>query len=160
MANDSDLLRLDEALNRLATLYQFRSHDEPTYGTLTVSQSYSLRSLYFRGAQTMSELAAELHVQLSTMTGVIDQLEAKRLVLRVAHPEDRRSLQVDLTVKGRKLYRSAHNTFLSYLERLFHDRTPADRRKILLFLEDLMNAIQGWREHPNHKDRENGKKNS
>ena len=103
MAARDDLFRLDEALNRLATLYQFRSQEEPTYGTLTVSQSYCLRSLYFHGPQTMSELAAELHVQLSTMTGVIDQLEAKRLVRREAHPEDRRSLRVDLTPKGKKL---------------------------------------------------------
>jgi hypothetical protein len=39
MRTDNDLLRLDESLNQLATLYQFRSPDEPTYGSLTVSQS-------------------------------------------------------------------------------------------------------------------------
>src|SRR6516162_11544888 len=115
-AND-DLFRLDEALNRLATLYQFRSQEAPTYGTLTVSQSYCLRSLYFHGPQSMSELATELQVQLSTMTGVIDQLEAKKLVRRTAHPDDRRSFRVELTPKGKKLYHSAHDVFISYLKR-------------------------------------------
>ena len=147
MEAQSDLLRLDEALNRLATLYQFRSQEEPTYGTLTVSQSYCLRSLYFHGPQTMSELAAELRVQLSTMTGVVDQLEAKKLVRRAAHPNDRRSLRVDLTPKGRKLYHSAHDAFLTYLHRLFRNRTAADRQKILSFLDDLMQAIHDWRGH-------------
>jgi len=151
-ADNDDLFRLDEALNRLATLYQFRSQEAPTYGTLTVSQSYCLRSLYFHGPQSMSELATELQVQLSTMTGVIDQLEAKRLVRRTAHPNDRRSLQVDLTTKGKKLYHLAHDAFLLHLNRLFHDRTASDRQKILLFLDDLMKAIYDWREY--------GKKNS
>ena len=160
MSARNDLLRLDETLNRLATLYQFRSLEEPTYSTLTVSQSYCLRSLYFHGPQSMSELAGELHVQLSTMTGVIDQLEAKRLVRRAAHPEDRRSLQVDLTAKGKKLYHSSHDVFLSYLQRLFHGRSAADREKILSFLDDLMQVIHGWREHSHHEVRHNGKKNS
>jgi DNA-binding MarR family transcriptional regulator len=146
-ALNDDLFRLDETLNRLATLYQFRSQEAPTYGTLTVSQSYCLRSLYFYGPQTMSELATELQVQLSTMTGIIDQLEAKRLVRRSAHPEDRRSLQVGLTPKGKKLYHAAHDTFLLHLKRLFHERTSADRQKILLFLDDLMTAIHDWREY-------------
>lgn len=160
MSSRTDLLQLDEALNRLATLYQFRSLDEPLYGPLTVSQSYCLRSLYFHGPQTMSELAAELHVQLSTMTGVIDQLEAKRLVQRVANPDDRRSLNVKLTPKGKKLYHGAHEIYLSYLEPLFHGRTRADREKILSFLNHLMEELQGWREDPNRKARRDGKKNS
>src|SRR4029079_16066372 len=111
-----DLLRLDEALNSLATMYQFRSPEEPLYGALTVSQSYSLRSLFFNGPQTMSQLASDLHVQLSTMTGVIHQLEAKGLVERIDHPNDRRSLHVRLTTKGKRAYRAAHEAFLEYLE--------------------------------------------
>ena len=94
------VLGLDHALTDLAKLYQFRSLEERLYGGLTVSQSYSLRSLYFQGPRSMSALAAELGVRLSTMTGVIDQLEQKGLVERVDHPEDRRSLQVPLDRKS------------------------------------------------------------
>ena len=160
MPIDTHLIQLDEALNGLATLYQFRSPDEPSYGPLTVSQSYCLRCLYFHGAQTMSELAATLHVQLSTMTGVIDQLEAKRLVVRVDHPSDRRSLHVKLTLKGKKLYRGAHAAFLAYLAPLFRGRTVADRESILSFLGDVIQAVQGWRGDPYGKVRRHGKKNS
>jgi DNA-binding MarR family transcriptional regulator len=155
-----DLLRLDETLNSLATLYQFRSQEEPLYGTLTVSQSYCLRGLFFHGPQTMSQLAAELQVQLSTMTGVIDQLEARGLVQRIDHPKDRRSLQVKLTPKGKQLYHRAHDVFLSYLQPLFNRRTATDRHKILSFLDDLMQALHGWREHVRGKVGSDGKENS
>jgi DNA-binding MarR family transcriptional regulator len=149
---NEDLLQLDETLNQLATLYQFRSVDEPVYGPLTVSQSYCLRSLYFHGQQSMSELAAALHVQLSTMTGVIDQLEAKRLVHRVDHPSDRRSWHVTLTPKGRKLYQAGHDAYLVHLRPLFRDRTPEERADILSFLNDLMQAMRGWRGHNEKKN--------
>lgn len=144
----ADLQTLDSTLNDLAKLYQFRGLDDPLYGGLTVSQSYVLRRLYFDGARAMGELAADLDVRLSTMTGVIDQLEEKGLVQRVDHPDDRRSLQVQLTAKGRALYRGAHEAFLSHLEPLFVGRTAADRRQILAFLSDTIRVIQGWRDHP------------
>lgn len=148
MAARQDLLKLDDILNDLAKLYQFRSPDDRLYGALTVSQSYCLRILYFQGARTMSELAAELDVRLSTMTGVIDQLEDKGLVARVDHPEDRRSLRVGLTEKGRNLYQAAHEAFLSHLAPLLDGRTPAARQETLDFLADAIRVIQGWRAHP------------
>src|SRR4029077_8615958 len=118
-AHNNDVHRLADALNGIAMLYQFRSSSSPLYGSLTVSQSYCLRILYFNGARTMSELAAELRVRLSTITGVIDQLEDRKLVERVDHPEDRRSLHVQLTAEGRNLYRIGHEAFLSHIEPLF-----------------------------------------
>lgn len=159
MAVTQDLLALDETLNELAKLYQFRSLDDRTYGPLTVSQSYCLRILYFQSPRAMGELAADLDVRLSTMTGVIDQLEEKGLVERVDHPDDRRSLHVTLTTKGRKLYQGARDAFLSHLEPLFDGRTPAFRRHVLEFLGDLIPAVQGWRSSA-RKARRHGHKNS
>jgi DNA-binding MarR family transcriptional regulator len=154
-----DLAKLADTLNALAALYQFRSLDDRLYGALTVSQSYCLRILYFQGPRAMGELAADLDVRLSTMTGVIDQLEGKALVERVDHPQDRRSLRVKLTPRGRKLYHDAHAAFLSHLEPLFDGRTPAARGQILEFLADTIRVVQGWREHP-RKVRRHGSKNS
>jgi len=105
--SEKPIQALDDALTNLAKLYQFRSLEEQGYEGLTVSQSYTMRDLYYKGPRSMSELAAQLGVRLSTMTGVIDQLEGKGLVERVDHPEDRRSLQVRLTPDGKKLYQSA-----------------------------------------------------
>ena len=148
---------LDEALTNLAKLYQFRSLEERGYEGLTVSQSYSMRDLYFNGPRSMSELAAQLGVRLSTMTGVIDQLEGKGLVERLDHPEDRRSLQVRLTPEGKKLYQSAREAFLSHLAPLVENRSPADCEKIISFLEDVTGAIRGWRRDHRVKERRDGK---
>ena len=148
VSKSSDLLLLDERLNELAKLYQFRGLDDPLYRGLTVSQSYVLRRLYFQGPRTMGELANDLDVRLSTTTGVIDQLEERGLVERVDHPADRRSLHVTVTPKGRKLYQRAHEAFLSHLEPLLQGRSPAVRRSILDFLGDVVGIVEGWRKNP------------
>jgi DNA-binding MarR family transcriptional regulator len=155
-----DLAKLADTLNALAALYQFRSLDDRLYGALTVSQSYCLRILYFQGPRAMGELAADLDVRLSTMTGVIDQLEDKALVARVDHPHDRRSLRVKLTPRGRKLYHDAHAAFLSHLAPLFGGRTAAARGQILEFLADAIRVVKGWREHPRKVRRHHASKNS
>src|SRR5262245_34261340 len=160
MTIQEDVIRLADALNGIATLYQFRSLNRRLYGTLTVSQSYSLRILYFQGVRTMTELAGELHVRLSTITGVIDQLEGKGLVERTDHPEDRRSLHVRLTPKGRDLYRAAHEAFLSHLKPLLDNRPSADRERLLSFLTDVTESLRSWQENSQRKVKSHGKKDS
>jgi DNA-binding MarR family transcriptional regulator len=159
MAIDEDLDILADALNRIATLYQFRSLDTKLYGMLTVSQSYCLRILYFQGVRTMSDLASTLQVSVSTITGVIDQLEGKGLVERTDHPEDRRSLRVRLTPKGRNLYRAAHEAFLSYLKPLLDSRSPAERKKQLAFLDEIEQSIRGWQKNVRRKAANHEKNN-
>jgi DNA-binding MarR family transcriptional regulator len=154
---DTPLRALDDALTQLAKLYQFRSLEARSYGGLTVSQNYTLRDLYFRGPRSMSELAAQLGVPLSTMTGVIDQLEGKGLVERADHPEDRRSLQVRVTGEGKKFYHTAHEAFLGHLAPLLEHRSPAEADRIIAFLGEVTEAIRGWREAIRGKERRDGK---
>lgn len=147
---------LDEALTDLAKLYQFRSLEERLYAGLTVSQSYGMRELYFKGPQSMGALAALLGVPLSTMTGVVDQLEGKGLVERRDDPEDRRSLQVRLTPEGRKLYRAAHAEFIRHLAPLVGGRSAAECGRIISFLAELTRTIRGWRAGARRKEGRNG----
>ena len=148
MSLDPDTEQLADALHQLAKLYQFRSLDQRLYRTLTVSQSYCLRTLHFEGPQTMSSLAADLGVRLSTMTGVVDQLERKGLVERVNHPEDRRSLHVRTTARGRRLYQGGHEAFVSHLAPVLECRPAVDRTKLLALLADVTMAVRGWMESP------------
>jgi DNA-binding MarR family transcriptional regulator len=156
MKTDTPVRALDDALTELAKLYQFRSLEARSYAGLTVSQNYTLRDLYFKGPRSMSELAARLGVPLSTMTGVIDQLESKRLVERMDHPDDRRSLQVRLTGEGKKLYHAAHEAFLGHLAPLVAHRSPAESDRIVVFLGEVTDAIRGWREEIRRKERRHG----
>jgi len=160
MPLQDDVDKLADVLNGIGTLYQFRSPDKRLYGALTVSQSYCLRILYFFGPKTMGELAGHLKVGLSTITGVVDQLEAKGLVERIDHPEDRRSLHVRLTAKGRALYQVAHEAFLAYIRPLFGRKSAEEREALLAFLRDVRESLHSWQKNPKGKGARRGKTNS
>ena len=53
----------------------------------------------------MGELAGRMGCDPASATGIVDRLEAKGLVARVADPSDRRTKRVELTAEGRKTRR-------------------------------------------------------
>lgn len=73
---------------------------------LTPAQYSVLRLLWQRDGLQFNELASACCCSPSTITGVVDTLEKKGLVRRVSNPQDRRSLLVRLTDRGREMQRA------------------------------------------------------
>ncbi len=70
---------------------------------VTPIQYSLLKCLWQADMQMPSQLAQTLLADASTVTGVIERLEKKELVVRLFNREDRRSICVCLTEKGRAL---------------------------------------------------------
>ena len=70
---------------------------------LTPPQYQTLRLLWERDSQPFKDLAAANGCTRPTMTGIVDTLEKNGLVTRQPNPDDRRSLLVTLSKKGKDL---------------------------------------------------------
>ena len=70
---------------------------------LTPPQYQTLRLLWEQDSQPFKDLAAANGCTRPTMTGIVDTLEKNGLVTRQPNPEDRRSLLVTLSQKGKDL---------------------------------------------------------
>ncbi|UCF26650.1 MAG: MarR family transcriptional regulator [Chloroflexota bacterium] len=70
---------------------------------LTPPQYQTLRLLWERDSQPFKDLAAANGCTRPTMTGIVDTLEKNGLVTRQPNPDDRRSLLVTLSEKGKAL---------------------------------------------------------
>jgi DNA-binding MarR family transcriptional regulator len=73
---------------------------------LTPSQHYLLALLSEKDMRPLHELQKAHQCSRATVTGLIDGLENKGLVVRAAHPTDRRSRLAKLTPKGAALMRA------------------------------------------------------
>jgi len=71
---------------------------------LTIPQYCVLRHLGKFGGLQLGELASYCHLSRSTMTGVIDTMEKKKVVVRAKNLKDKRSLFVILTEKGKQIF--------------------------------------------------------
>ena len=77
-------------------------------------------------ASTPRQVAEQLGVGRTTVTGLLDKLEAAALITRQLDPNDRRSFILNLTPKGRELMRQIDETRQNLLARgLSQMDTPA-----------------------------------
>ena len=55
------------------------------------------------GACTPKHISDELFLETSTVSGILDRMQKKGLIIRVVNPENRREILVSLTDKGKAL---------------------------------------------------------
>lgn len=70
---------------------------------LNPTEFSALELLYHQGRQPIQIIGKKVLINSSSITYVIDKLEAKKLVIRVECPEDRRVTYAELTDEGRSL---------------------------------------------------------
>lgn len=83
-----------------------------------------------RGEMTMSELASELNVALSTMTGLADKLVKGGYLARSRSDSDRRVVTVGLTESGREVAASLKKTAFEYLKIIDETLSPAEKETL------------------------------
>jgi len=85
-------------------LHGVKKNNPETRGVLSAQESQLLLSVGTKEALKMSEIAKALQLTLSSVTALVDKLEAKAFVTRQRSLEDRRIVRVALTAEGRKFY--------------------------------------------------------
>ncbi|MEV4445855.1 MarR family winged helix-turn-helix transcriptional regulator [Streptomyces mirabilis] len=94
----SNVMLLDTLWASMVSLYADLTSAAAAHG-LTYSQAKALNVLR-QGPAPMRALAGTLRCDASNMTGIIDRLEARRLVYREPSPTDRRVKNVVLSEDG------------------------------------------------------------
>ena len=134
--------RLYRVLAELVRAYQFRDRDQTCCHGLSVSQCYSLDTLEADGPLTMSQLAAELHLELSTVTRIVDHLVDKRLATRAADPDDRRVCRVKISAKGRALVARIRRELIAEHETVLRQIHPESREAVIAAMSLLLSAFR------------------
>ena len=73
---------------------------------LTIPQLWALKVLAEHGPVRVSEIAARMYLHPSTVVGILDRLEAKKLAARQRLTRDRRVVNVGLTAAGKTLVKN------------------------------------------------------
>ncbi len=141
-AVDRDAAALYEALSDLIRVYQFRDRDRICCHDISVTQCYALESLTRRGPLTLNELAAELYLDKSTVSRVVNTIERKKLLRRRPHKQDRRAVQLEITSAGRRLQEVIRADIEERERRLIADFDPAARKALIDLVGRLAQAAK------------------
>ena len=104
---------------------------------LTTGQADVIFTLGNTPGMTFKEIGERTLITKGTLTGVIDRLEAKGLVERVAHPEDRRCTRVQLTKAGQRCFEERFPAHVAHLQARFDRLSARERDAALVSLRKL-----------------------
>ena len=87
-------------------------------------------NLLAEGPVSQQELGEQLGIDRTTVVELIDDLEAKKAVVRKRNPADRRSYALNLTVSGRTMQRRAAKAFDAAAEEFFSPLDGGERSSL------------------------------
>jgi DNA-binding MarR family transcriptional regulator len=138
MSEAQPALEVGAAIIRLSTAVGERVLEVRAASGLSALQLQVLR-ITADGA-TMSTLARTLAVPKSTVTSVVDQLEAMGLAVRAADVDDRRRQIVSSTAAGAAKLRDFDSELAGRIDRLLANLSPARANRLRELMKRLPDA--------------------
>jgi DNA-binding MarR family transcriptional regulator len=101
MTGTDDVDRLQQSFAAVVrALGLLRPDTTPCGQQMSTTEAHAVDELRCSGPCTQTQLADALRLQKSTVSRLVDQLEARDLVVRTPNPGDHRSHLVELTANG------------------------------------------------------------
>ncbi len=145
MSNKPEFLLLIRQLARSYQAFENYSNRHVRTMGLTACQFDIIATLGNTQGMNFRELGERTLITKGTLTGVVDRLESRGLVQRVADEKDGRSQIVQLTEKGNQLFAEVFPAQLTYMQTAMQplgDVHMHEMRQVLLELETVFRAAE------------------
>ncbi|MER7506037.1 MarR family winged helix-turn-helix transcriptional regulator [Nonomuraea pusilla] len=129
--------RIAQALVRLAHAVQQVFSEVSREHELTPQQA-QLLCLLIDGPVGMTDLSRALHLERSSLSGLVDRAERRGLVARARDSRDRRACRIELTGEGARVAALAHDAVTARLETLTAGLPPGHHDLLAATLDDLL----------------------
>lgn len=134
-------MELNQCINFLLTksqqkVFQYFKSSLASFDVTPVQYGV-LKSLWDVDGQTPRQIASNLNLDGSTITGILDRMENKSLLKRMPDPKDRRALRVILTEKGKGLQKHIESVIEESHEYILKKFTDEEREQLKTLLEKL-----------------------
>jgi len=105
---------------------------------ITAAQYVILMQLALQEADSASELCKGISYDPGAMTRMLDRLERRGLVRRVAHPNDRRTSNLELTPEGKAVYPKLRAAAMKVVNRFLEGFSEQEARQLEGFLQRML----------------------
>lgn len=135
-------MKLELCINYLLTgaqhkVFQEMKKELAAYD-ITPIQHGVLKCLWEKDLHNPKEIARQLSIENSTISGILDRMEGKGLIVRSIDPDDRRYIRIDLTDQGRSLEKSVDQAADAVNLRVLEDFDEAEIEQLKSYLRRLM----------------------
>lgn len=115
-----------------------KMHKQIGTGQCTMMEFETLKYVKDAGKPHMREVAKMFHVTPPAATLMIDGLVKAKLLERVLDPDDRRSVRVSLTPKGKQLLERGIAKKIREMKKHFGVLTPTERAQFIAIIKKII----------------------
>ncbi len=130
------------SLRRIMRAVDVYSHKLSTEHKITSPQLLCLQTLDSDGPLTNSALAKLVHLSPSTVVGILDRLEAKKLIIRERSTQDRRVVLVFMSDEGRRFVDTAPSLLQNRLAEGLVQLPESEQIAIAQSLEKIVDLLE------------------
>ena len=135
-------MNLDQCINFLLTGAQHKvfleMKKELEQYDLTPIQYGVLKCVWQLDLHNPKEIAEYLSIENSTISGILDRMEKKNLIVRNIDPDDRRFIRVDLTDAGQSLEIPVNKTVEEVNKAVLSDFSEKEQDQLRNLLKQLI----------------------
>lgn len=117
-----------------------RYNDWPYHFTPT--KDAILKIVYDKKSCVINEITKSLSLSPGAITLVLNQLEEEALIVRIRKPNNRRSVWVELTDKGRIVVEAINETRLSFWGNLLGNLSEEEQNEYFRLMKKMQEGLQ------------------
>lgn len=136
---EDEKLELADVLVRLSHRVQSVFADVSREHGLTPQQAQLICRL-IDGPIGMTELGSRLHLEKSSLTGLVDRAVDRGVVRRSSDPGDRRASRVGLTAAGGRLANATHRDVTARLRAMAGDLPSSDAERLVSVIAAILST--------------------
>ena len=131
-----------QSLRRIMRAVDLHSRRLAVRYNVTGPQLACLRAIHGQGSMTSAQLAREVYLSPSTIVGILDRLEEKGWITRRRSSQDRRLIDVSVTVAGAELLGTISSPLTENLSSALGRLPESEQAAINLALDKLISLIE------------------
>ena len=140
MERTEQIRSLRQSFSRLERFFSQLMREQFSCCGATVQQWYCLEVL-LDGPKSMANLAAEVALHQSTVTRIVEKLEKQGLARRNRKADNQRSVEVQITESGRKMYLRMDSQCSQMTSDLLDLVPPERQASIVEAIEEFSNLL-------------------
>ena len=141
-APTSVTVQVVEALRRIIRAVDLHSRSLVQRYRLTGPQLVVLKAIADQGPRSVGEIARSVHLSQATVSGILDRLESRGLVIRARSSDDRRRVVVSLSAAAGETLRSAPPLLQEHFIERFLELDEGEQRGILASLQRVVSLME------------------
>lgn len=128
-------------LHKIIDIIQYKNEYQLQTSRIPPQEMYVLERIYLNSNILSKYISQKYNIPPSTLTGILDRLENKKLIERLNTNKDRRSIELVATENGRSAVEKHIAEDQIFARNLFDSLEPQKKEQLKTLLEELLEKV-------------------